>query len=364
MESNKLIWNLAQQARREPAVLQQLQDHEPRAALAALRKLSEAHDFLKQLDNLLQICGHREQHLDICYPTWGEDPAPVIGFVRSYLKPGYTADPLRRESELIACREQETARVLEALSASLLDRLLRRPLFNCLLEQTQWLLRERDTMHFEWTRLFPAVRRMEFEIGSRLQQRNILDRAEDIFFLRLEEQEHLIDFPRPCQELVRRRRQAYEANLCGPWALLIRDGAAPGLEEGSGEQNLDSGILTGIGGSAGFAAGPVCVISGPETFPKLQPGDILVAQATNPVCTPLFALAGGIVTEVGGMLSHGAIVAREYGIPAVMSVAGATDLLVDGQVVAVDGNTGKVILEWAQDLTPQNSAQIHTQVAD
>ncbi len=86
------------------------------------------------------------------------------------------------------------------------------------------------------------------------------------------------------------------------------------------------------------------VILGPEEFDKLGNGEILVAPLTNPVWTPLFAIAGGVVTEVGGMLSHGAIVAREYGIPAVLSAAGATKIIRDGQTITVDGNRGVVQL--------------------
>ena len=84
------------------------------------------------------------------------------------------------------------------------------------------------------------------------------------------------------------------------------------------------------------------MVRGPEDFAKLQPGEILVAPLTNPVWTPLFAIAGGLVTEVGGILSHGAIVAREYGIPAVMAVPGATKLLKDGERLVVDGSKGLV----------------------
>jgi pyruvate,water dikinase len=103
--------------------------------------------------------------------------------------------------------------------------------------------------------------------------------------------------------------------------------------------------LQGVAGSPGRAAGVARVIQGPEDFAKLKKGEILVAPITNPVWTPLFAIASAVVTEVGGILSHGAIVAREYGIPAVMSVAGATRLLQDGQLITVDGNKGLVYLE-------------------
>ena len=93
-----------------------------------------------------------------------------------------------------------------------------------------------------------------------------------------------------------------------------------------------------------MATGVAKVIRGPEEFKRLKKGDILVAPLTNPVWTPLFAIAAGVVTEVGGILSHGAIVAREFGIPAVMSVPGATKLVSEGQRITVDGNRGLVQL--------------------
>ena len=97
-----------------------------------------------------------------------------------------------------------------------------------------------------------------------------------------------------------------------------------------------------------MVTGMARLIRGPEEFGKLQNGDILVAPLTNPVWTPLFAIASGVVTEVGGILSHGAIVAREYGIPAVMSVAGATRLVQEGQMMTVDGSKGIVYLEMGE----------------
>jgi pyruvate,water dikinase len=327
--------------------------------------MPEAELFLRQLDELLLSCGHREQRLDIVFPTWGEDPAPVIGYVRSYLKLGPAANPAQRELELIKQREVDTGTALETLSGSMADKLLRLPLFRYLLEQAQWLLRERDTMHFEWTRLFPGARRMQLEIGRRWQRRNLLDDAEDIFFLELEEQDAIAGSPKPCQDLIRRRREEYQENLAGPWPTRIKDGKAalekPKLKPAAA--GAEAGILTGIAGSPGVVAGPVRVIAGLEDFPKLKPGDILVAPMTNPVWTPLFAVAGGIVTEVGGVLSHGAIVAREYGIPAVMSVPDVTTILVNGDIVEVDGDNGLVLRRKTEEHATHTIAQNHTPTA-
>ena len=109
-------------------------------------------------------------------------------------------------------------------------------------------------------------------------------------------------------------------------------------------QSPAGGDLQGIAGSPGVISGPARVIRGPDQFGTLEKGEILVAPLTNPVWTPLFAIAGGIITEVGGILSHGAIVAREYGIPAVMSIPGATQAISDGQFITVDGNRGVVLV--------------------
>ncbi|MFC8039276.1 PEP-utilizing enzyme [Paenarthrobacter sp. NPDC057355] len=101
-------------------------------------------------------------------------------------------------------------------------------------------------------------------------------------------------------------------------------------------------VLTGTAASAGQVSGTARVIQGPDDFARLRAGDVLVCRTTDPAWTPLFGIASAVVTETGGMLSHAAIVAREYGIPAVVSLRTALDLVVDGSLVAVDGSAGTV----------------------
>ena len=103
--------------------------------------------------------------------------------------------------------------------------------------------------------------------------------------------------------------------------------------------------LKGIGASAGRVTAPACVLAGPEDFGRMRPGDVLVAATTTPAWTPLFAMASAVVTDIGGPLSHGSIVAREYGIPAVMGTGVATKRIQSGQVITVDGGAGTVELE-------------------
>ena len=111
-----------------------------------------------------------------------------------------------------------------------------------------------------------------------------------------------------------------------------------------GEGGLQGDTFTGVPTSPGQVTATARVLHGPEDFDQLQPGDILVAGITTPAWTPLFALASGVVTDIGGPLSHGSIVAREYGIPAVLGTGVATKIIQSGQTIAVDGTSGTVTI--------------------
>jgi pyruvate,water dikinase len=198
-------------------------------------------------------------------------------------------------------------------------------------------------MHFELTRIVPAFRRILRELGQRWTERGLLSRAEQIFFLTFDEIEAEVTQGEPMNVLAAQRQQEYEANKHRPWPNAIhgeREEYAQVVEQSQD----DAGHLQGVAGSPGVVTGRARVIRGPEEFHRLEKGDILIAPITNPVWTPLFAIASGVVTEVGGILSHGAIVAREYGVPAVMSITGATQRILEGQTVTVDGDKGRVYL--------------------
>ena len=124
----------------------------------------------------------------------------------------------------------------------------------------------------------------------------------------------------------------------GPWKKVDEFVGVLRLPPGEGAQP----ILLGVPASAGSASGPVRVVDGPESFHEFQPGEILVAAATAPAWTPLFADAAGVVTDGGSPFAHAAVVAREYGIPAVVGTVDATRKLVTGDVVVVDGERGTV----------------------
>ena len=347
MKTNKALWDLAQVAKASPIVSDLLQRYNEHEVRTYLEQTAEGRAFLDELERFLSAYGHREIRLDILYPTWGEDPSPVFGFLRGYLDTDEAQSPHEQQARLAKQRHELTEAVRTRLAQDRLGRYLVWPIFRWVLGHTQVHTRERDTMHFELTRMFPPFRRLLLELGCRWSERGLIAQPEDVFFLSLDEMEEVAKSPRSMHEEVRARRAEFEANKLRSWPDIIC-GSQEIYAEGARPVEALEGQLHGIAGSPGVVTGLARLIRGPEEFGKLQNGDILVAPLTNPVWTPLFAIASGVVTEVGGILSHGAIVAREYGIPAVMGVAGATKLVHEEQTMTVDGSKGIVYLEMGE----------------
>ncbi len=341
METNMHLWDLAQEAKRSDEVSEIIRTCDAQEAMQRFVALADGRAFLGKLDRFMDGYGHREIRLDIIYPTWKEDPTPVFSFLRSYLDADEKQSPYAQQKRLEQERLDLTREAESRVGRGLKGRLVTGRLFRWLLGQAQMCTRERDTMHFEWTRLFPPARRMFLTMGQRWADRGLLAEADDVFYMRFEEMESMVARPVSYKEIVQTRKEEFEAARSYPWPDIIRDGEEIYLERGNGAPASDD-YLNGVAGSPGMVNGTARVVNGPEDFYKLNKGEILVAPLTNPVWTPLFAVAGGLVTEVGGILSHGAIVAREYGIPAVMSVNDATGKIDDGQVCTVDGNKGIV----------------------
>jgi phosphohistidine swiveling domain-containing protein len=343
METNKAIWDLAQQAKALPTVVDVLQRYSDGDVEAQLEQSPEGRTFLGALNRFLAAYGHREVRMDILYPTWGEDPAPVLSFVHAYLDANESQSPHQHQARLAQEGQQLTEAVRKRLWQDRRGRFVIWPAFRWVLKNTRTHTRERDTMHFELTRLFPTLRRMLLELGDRWSEEGLIERPDDVFFLTWGQLCAAVESPDPIHLVVQANRAQYETNKRRPWPIVIRGDEEIYADSTHPDETLDQG-QKGVAGSPGLVTGTARVIRGPEEFDRLQNGEILVAPLTNPVWTPLFAIAGGIVTEVGGILSHGAIVAREYGIPAVMGVAGVTRLVSEGQILTVDGNNGTVFL--------------------
>jgi pyruvate,water dikinase len=196
---------------------------------------------------------------------------------------------------------------------------------------------------------------MLHELGSRFAQHGVIPSSSDIFWLTEDEvlsAATRLDAGQPVESLAVRIQQCkaeHEAALRVNPPMMLPQMKVFGfdlmsLRDRRGRGNRGD-VIKGVAASPGKASGVARVLHGPEDFGRMRPGDILVAPITTPAWTPLFALATAIVTDVGGPLSHGSIVAREYGLPAVLGTGVATRRIQDGQTITVDGTAGIVILQ-------------------
>jgi phosphohistidine swiveling domain-containing protein len=178
--------------------------------------------------------------------------------------------------------------------------------------------------------------------AERLVQGRVLREKDDIFYLRFEEIQEVVRTQRADDELIRERREAFASDqaLIAPRVLTFDGEAVAGAY---GRDDVPAGALVGLPVSAGTVEGRARVILDMAEA-DLEAGDILVTAFTDPSWTPLFVAITGLVTEVGGLMTHGAVIAREYGLPAVVGVERATRLIRDGQRIRVHGTDGYVEL--------------------
>ncbi|MEK7760085.1 MAG: PEP-utilizing enzyme, partial [Nitrospirota bacterium] len=200
-----------------------------------------------------------------------------------------------------------------------------------------YALREANRHHLMY--YAGATRRLLLRAGALLTEQGLLDHAEDVFFIRVEEQLPLLNLEaRDWRALVQARRQARARDV----QMVAPDQLIDGAEESSTELSPHVAGWWGVPISAGFATGPARIIRTLEDWKKVAPGDILIAPVIDPGMAPLFGLAAGLVVEMGGTLSHGAIIAREYGLPAVANIPGIAAHLCDGEIVELDAAAGVV----------------------
>jgi pyruvate,water dikinase len=202
----------------------------------------------------------------------------------------------------------------------------------------------RESPKFFIIRAMGVVRKALLEVGDEFVQAGTITQAEDLVFLKISELESLArNESRDWKTLVAERRALFQRELQRRQVprILVSDGRA--FYEGLGSETNTGNVITGSPVSPGIAEGIVHVIFDPRSA-QLAPGEILVCPGTDPAWTPLFMAAAGLITEVGGMMTHGSVVAREYGIPAVVGVHQATSRLKDGQRIRIDGTAGQIII--------------------
>ena len=337
------IWDLSRKVFGFETLERIFTENEPGEILKALEAdpSHEASDFLRSLGTFMEKFGYMSVfEAELMLPNWEDDPSYVFAMIKNYLEaePGF--DPrelsLRQENERGETYE-ETMRRLKGPKRWLLNRLLS-------LTQRYIALRE-----YTKATLIIGVAQTKREyhaLAGRFAADGVIARPDDLFFLTNMEVEALArgeGKDLAVDELVARRRREYERNKSIVLPEYSKGKPRP-LSKGELGLESDVEVLTGISVSPGRVTGAARVITDPRRSSEIRPGEILVAPVTDAAWTPLFLTAGAIVVDVGGPLSHGSIVAREYGIPGVLNVGVATKLVKTGQTITVDGDEGKVYL--------------------
>ncbi|GMQ84574.1 MAG: PEP/pyruvate-binding domain-containing protein [Acidimicrobiia bacterium] len=307
--------------------------------------------FGAALDEYMQLFGARATGYDVADPTIGESSDTLIQNLRN-LRPGRASAPGQRLPD-----RAELATEARTLLADRSDKLAQ---FEALFEKVEHVypLRE-DNVFFTDNLPIGLIRLTALEMGARLVGRGLLDEHAHIVYLDVDEAIRAIEAGEDHRKhVLQRRREHAWAERHTPVPSFGTEYPPPDLTKVPRhtrrlmqallwyiERDIAAPVgdgLTGTPVSPGSYTGPVRIVRGEADFTKVQAGDVLVAPVTTPAWTVLFAVAGALVTDTGGLLSHAAVVAREHGLPAVVATGSATSLLEDGQVVTVDGTGGRI----------------------
>jgi phosphohistidine swiveling domain-containing protein len=306
-----------------------------------LMRMERGSAFLETWDRFMTEHGHHcRGELEFFNTRWSERPDYVLGLVRNYLRSIGSVNPVENHRRLGRERDNLIAQCRQRLTNP-----IRRALFNWSLKGASKLAVDRENWKNEVIRLLTVLRRILLILGFRFQQTGTLAEVDDIFFLELPEIESLAQ-GRIDPEISGRiadRRAEYERNQAATPPPVVVGRFDP---QKYAAQQIDATVreLKGIAVSPGVVTGKAHVILRTEDNHHVQPGEILVAPATDPAWTPYFLTAAGVVMDQGGVLSHGAIIAREYGIPAVVNVGPASQLIRTGQLIRLDATRGTVTI--------------------
>ncbi len=327
------LFDVADAARRDPAALEWL-----RSGTGDWKSLPEASPFRQEFARFLADFGHRGVYeVEIATPRWNEDPSWLLEQVRAILD-----GQGRRPDD--AARERRTAAEREARSLTF----FRRPQVKWLVKRAREGAAMRERAKSALVAQVEPLRHALLEVGRRLVAAKLVDSPLDVFHLAWPEVESWLrgewDGRGARARVADRKARMARWEKEAPPDVIHADGSAPAARPVPAKSAQGGNLLKGLAVSSGRVSGRACVVRHPAEGARLKQGDILVAPSTDPGWTPLFLRASAVVMETGGMLSHGAIVAREYGLPAVVNIPGLLGQVRDGQDLDVDGDAGTVTL--------------------
>ena len=349
------LLELGRKARRSLRVRRLIAQTDAESAWAELRKHAEhddVSDFIEELERFRAAHGHRApREAEIATPRWREDTT----FVFEVLK-GFIESP-SLPSSLELKREQDRT---QASAHEALDELVGEGIGGALrwaFSFTRGNARRRESMRSLVVDSLDMYREVMLECGRRMVKVGQLDEVDDVFYLEVEEVRAWLEDASVAEGFglsVLARRAVHDVwkALPDPPGTFLSRGGEIILEEGSGalEEHGERFELNGLPGSSGRVTGRARVMFDPRDEPRLSAGEVLVVPYADVGWTPLFLSASAVVMSLGGPLSHACVVAREYGIPAVVNVKGATEAIRSGDIVSVDGDRGIVRVRRREDV--------------
>ena len=315
--------------------------------MGELEARSDTKQILKDIDTYLQRYGHQGYSLDFCEPTQQEDPSALFVTLKNMVR-REDYDPKQHEQEAHRKKEKALKEIDELLEG------LQRWQFRYRLWFANKYYPMREESCFVLGMAWPALRPMAAELGRRMVEVGTFKQPNDVYHMYTAELEEAMksrgdnkakpelgELAQERRELRERRKRLHPPGTCPPEASEM-----PGIafKETQIKNDDSSDTLMGIPVSPGSITAEASVIMNPSEFSNMVPGSILVCPMTSPAWTQLFAHAQGLVTDIGGILGHGSIVAREYGIAAVVGTGNGTQRIKHGQLIEVDGDSGTVKL--------------------
>jgi phosphohistidine swiveling domain-containing protein len=355
-DSVRDLWKLKEHAGKSSVIARAFDEETAAGVMEALAGSGEGREFLKQVDAYKMEYGNKSMWAhEYIYPTWRENPTPIIEAVRGYLISDYDY-----EKDVLQLRESRDAAIddMWALVPAGTPQGERDALQSALDLALKMTPLTPDHHFYMDQGTYARVRLVLMAVGRTLVSQSVLREPDDVMFLRYHEL-RVISANRSAFDagalVAKRRREREAAYSVRPrlWAGTITDWSLhgepykgmwdwPAIYERSKEAKQPSGTLRGLGASAGVVEGTARVVDSPEQFDQVQKGELLICKMTSPAWVVLFTKIAGLVTDSGGALSHSAVVSREFGIPAVVGTRVATQTIKTGQRVRVNGADGIV----------------------
>ncbi len=347
MEANEHLFEVASKIREDAAIKELVLITPPIRLMRTLEETPAAAAVVEAINGYLDLYGHLGYSLDFGEPLPLEDPSALLATMKTMVSDD-NYNPQNHLDEATKKREKAMEDILQLLEG---------------LQYWQFRFRHWFTHRFYYIReevmyylymAWPALRRVALELGQRLTDVGTLNSRDDIFYLVMAEvkqaaaahakKEAIPQFKALTAERFELREARRRLHPPGTVPFDASDDPSVKFKETQAVNDPNSDTMTGVPVSPGTITAPVSLINSPAEFDQMRPGTILVCPQTNPAWTPLFAHAAGLVTDMGGILGHGSIVAREYGIPAVVGTGTSTQRIKHGQMVTIDGDVGTVKL--------------------